>query len=96
RYGDPPKSVLGLIEVSLLRNKAAHLGITEISQKNGSMYFFTEYLTTEQVAALVDEYKGRITFNGSGKSYVSVKLQAKIKPFDMMKQVVDIIGSAKR
>ncbi|HOC35230.1 MAG TPA: transcription-repair coupling factor, partial [Ruminococcus flavefaciens] len=31
RYGEPPKSVLGLIEVSLLRNKAAHLGITEIS-----------------------------------------------------------------
>ena len=39
RYGDPPKSVLGLIEISLLRNKAAHLGITEISQKNAKMYF---------------------------------------------------------
>ncbi len=94
RYGDPPKSVVGLIDVSLLRNKAAHLGITEISQKNGAMYFYTEYLTAEQVAALGSAYKGRITFNGSGKSYVSVKITPKQRPFDMMKAAVDFIGSA--
>lgn len=67
RYGEPPKSVVGLIDVSLLRNKAAHLGITEISQKNGSMYFYTEYLNMEQVAALSAAYKGKVTFNGSRK-----------------------------
>jgi transcription-repair coupling factor (superfamily II helicase) len=93
RYGEPPKSVLGLIEVSLLRNKAAHLGITEISQKNGSMYFYTEYLNAEQIAGLSAAYKGRITFNGIGKSYVSVKISPKMRPFDMMKDTVDIIYS---
>ncbi len=91
RYGEPPKSVLGLIEVSLLRNKAAHLGITEISQKNGAMYFYTEYLGPEQIAALSQAYKGKITFNGMGKSYVSVKISPKVKPFDMMKDTVEIV-----
>ena len=91
RYGEPPKSVLGLIEVSLFRNKAAHLGITEISQKNGSMYFYTEYMETQQITALVKNYKGSITFNGSGKSYISIKISPKSKPFDMMKETVDII-----
>ena len=91
RYGDPPKSVVGLIDVSLLRNKAAHLGISEISQKNGSMYFYTEYLCTEQIAGLSGAYRGKITFNGSGKSYVSVKIQPRVRPFDMMKDVVEII-----
>jgi len=86
--------VVGLIEVSLLRNKAAHLGITEISQKNAQMYFYTEYLTIEQIQAMSAAYKGRITFNGSGKSYVSVKIDPKKRPFDMMKDVVGIIGSA--
>ena len=43
RYGEPPESVIGLVEVSLLRNKAARLGISEITQRNGSMYFYTEY-----------------------------------------------------
>lgn len=90
RYGEPPKSVVGLIDVSLLRNKAAHLGITEISQKNGSMYFYTEYVGKEQIAALSAAYKGRITFNGMGKSYVSVKLSPKVRPFDMMRETVEI------
>ena len=90
RYGDPPKSVVGLIDVSLLRNKAAHLGITEISQKNGAMYFYTEYLVPEQIAALQQAYKGRITFNGVGKSYVSVKISPKIRPFDMMRETVEL------
>lgn len=87
RYGEPPKSVVGLIDVSLLRNKAAHLGITEISQKNGSMYFYTEYLNMEQVAALSAAYKGKVTFNGAGKSYAAVKISPTVKPFDMMRDV---------
>jgi len=91
RYGEPPEAVMGLIEVSLLRNKAGHLGITEISQKNGSMYFYTEYLSAEQITALSMNYKGKITFNGSGKSYVSVKIFPKSKPFDMMRETVEII-----
>lgn len=95
RYGEPPKSVLGLIEISLLRNKAAHLGITEISQKNARMYFYTQYLSVEQIMALSDEYKGKISINGSGKSYVSIKIDSRTKPFDMMKNVVNIVENAK-
>ena len=33
RFGDPPKSVQGLIDIALLRAAAAKLGFTEISQK---------------------------------------------------------------
>ncbi len=95
RYGEPPKSVIGLIEVSLIRNKAAHLGITEISQKNGQMYFYTQYLNVDQIAALSTEYRGKITFNGSGKSYVSIKIMPKVTVFDMMKNTIDILDKAK-
>ena len=95
RYGDPPAAVLGLIDVSLLRNKAARLGITEISQKNASMYFYTEYLDNSQVMALMKEYSGQLTFNCTGKSYASVKIQPKTLPFDLMRRVVDIISEAK-
>ncbi len=91
RYGEPPKSVVGLIEVSLLRNKAARLGITEISQKNGAMYFYTQFISSEQIAGLSAAYKGRITFNGAGKSYVSVKISPKTRPFDMMRDTVEIL-----
>ncbi|MDE5582171.1 MAG: transcription-repair coupling factor [Ruminococcus sp.] len=93
RYGEPPESVCGLLDVSLIRNKASHLGITEISQKNGSMYFYTEYMETKQIASLSARYKGNITFNGMGRSYVSVKISSATKPFDMMRETIDIIYS---
>ena len=95
RYGEPPKAVVGLIEVSLIRNKAAHLGITEISQKNGQMYFYTQYLNVDQIAALSTEYRGKITFNGSGKSYVSIKIMPKVTVFDMMKNTINILDKTK-
>ena len=95
RYGEPPKAVVGLIEVSLIRNKAAHLGITEISQKNGQMYFYTQYLNVDQIAALSTEYRGKITFNGSGKSYVSIKIMPKVTVFDMMQNTINILDKAK-
>lgn len=94
RYGEPPKSVVGLIEVSLLRNKAAHLGITEISQKNARMYFYTQFLTADQIAALSEAYRGKIIFNGAGKSYIAVKIDPKILPFEMMKQVINTLDKA--
>lgn len=38
RYGEPPKSVTGLIEAALLRNTAAALGITEIQQRKENLF----------------------------------------------------------
>jgi len=90
RYGEPPKSVIGLIEVSLLRNKAAHLGITEITQRNGAMYFYIEHPNMQQISALSAAYKGIITFNSISVPYISVKIKPKVRPFDMMKNVVKI------
>ena len=94
RYGEPPKSVMGLLDVSLIRNKAAHLGISEISQKNGQMYFYTKALTIERIAALSTAYKGKVTFGGTEKPYVSVKILPKISVFDIMKDVIDTIDKA--
>ena len=37
RFGEPPASVKGLIDVSLLRHTASRMGITEITQKNNEI-----------------------------------------------------------
>jgi transcription-repair coupling factor (superfamily II helicase) len=39
RFGEPPKPVLELLRVALLRGEAASAGVTEISQKGGQMVF---------------------------------------------------------
>jgi len=92
RYGDVPESVTGLIDISLLRNMASSLGISEITQRNGQMYFYTERLDINQAQALSGAYKGKVTFNSINKSYVSVKIIPDISPFDMMKNVVEIMN----
>ena len=74
RYGDPPKSVEGLINASLLRNTAASLGITEIQQRKENMIFYIERPSPEQIDAISSAYKGRVAFNCLSKPYISCLL----------------------
>ena len=85
RYGDPPKALLGLISVALLRNKAANLGITEITQRSGNLLFYTSNMQIDRLSSLSAAYKGRLMFNNMGKQYVSVK------PLDNQR-AIELIG----
>lgn len=95
RYGEPPKSVMGLVNVALMRNTASKLGITEISQRMDNLLFFIVQPLMEQIQALSTAFKGRVLFNSTKKPYISVKLAQKEKAPDLMKQVLDIMVSAK-
>ncbi|MDO4812518.1 MAG: transcription-repair coupling factor [Eubacteriales bacterium] len=39
RYGEPPKAVLALMDVALLRTAAASIGVSDISQRGGEIIF---------------------------------------------------------
>ena len=91
RYGEPPKAILGLLTVALLRNRAAQLGITEITQRNQTLYFYIEHPTQEQITALACAYRGKIVFNGMQKPYIGVKLEPKRLPLEQMQDVLTIM-----
>ena len=69
RYGDPPKGVLNLIDVALLRANARKLGIKDIRQKAGDVLFTLASLNLEAITSLCaeNEYKSRIQFIASAK-----------------------------
>ncbi len=94
RYGNPPKAILGLINVSLLRNMSARLGITEINQRNGNLLFYIESPEMSQIKALSEAFKGRVMFNSLAKPYISVKLLPHQKPELLISDVVDIMNKA--
>ncbi len=94
RYGELPKPVRGLISVSLLRNTAAGLGITEISQRNGYLLFYTASPEMSQIKALSAEYRGRVMFNSLARPYISVKLAKMQKPEKLIEEVIDIMCSS--
>ncbi len=69
RYGDPPKGVINLVDIALLRAKASALGIRDIRQRGNQVVFTMENLHFEAVGALCADpgYKGRLFFDASSK-----------------------------
>ncbi|MEG1448720.1 MAG: TRCF domain-containing protein, partial [Oscillospiraceae bacterium] len=74
RFGDPPKSVIGLVEVAKYRNNAASLGINEITQRGDCILMYQETLNMEKASLLAATLKGRVTVNAGSKPYISVKI----------------------
>jgi transcription-repair coupling factor (superfamily II helicase) len=89
RYGEPPKAVMGLINVALTRNRALHLRITEIVQRGEKVFFYIAQPDISQIKALSGRYKNRIRFVDSDKAYFAVALDKKQPAHELMAQVID-------
>lgn len=73
RFGDPPKSVQGLIEISLLRNTAAGLGIYEVSQRGNHLLLYFDLLDLNRVTELSRAMPGRVKVGAGKKPYLSIR-----------------------
>ena len=69
RYGEPPKGVLNLIDIALLRAQAQKTGISDIRQKAGDVLFTLTELNFEAVSMLCadPDYKNRVLFVATAK-----------------------------
>ncbi len=86
RYGEPPRGVLNLIDIALLRAKAREVGIKDIRQKAGDVLFTLANLNFDAVGALCNDpdYKLRVTFLPNAKEpMLRLKL---VKNVDSLKQ----------
>lgn len=87
RFGDIPESVLGLIDVSLLRNTAAARGIYEIGQKNNSVILYVNEIDTNTVLNLSASMRGRVSIMDYGKKHIAVKIKDDQSPLDTLKEI---------
>ena len=69
RYGEPPKGVLNLVEIALLRANARSVGICDIRQKGGDVQFTMTNFDFEVIGALCNDadYKNRLQFVATAK-----------------------------
>ncbi|MBQ3551291.1 MAG: transcription-repair coupling factor [Clostridia bacterium] len=88
RYGDLPQVVNDLIQVSFLKNKAAEMGITEISDQNGRLLLYCGALTESISRLLTSNIKRRVMFSAGSKPYVSVRLEEKQHILDALKEAL--------
>ena len=67
RYGDPPKGVLNLIDIALLRARARLAGIRDIRQKAGDVLFALNDMDFDAISLLCadPDYKNRVQFVAS-------------------------------
>ena len=96
RYGDVPQSVMGLIDISLLRVSAAALGITEIVQRKDNIIFYGEKYSDIDMAGFLKEIKYKIGVSASPKPYISAVIPAGNPPLEVMKEVLKTLNSNRR
>ena len=92
RFGTPPEAVKGLVDVSLLRNMAAGLGIREISQRTDSLLFYPETVDMQAASRLAAGLKGRVMLNAGAKPYLAVKVAKGEKPVDTMRLALTMMA----
>ena len=92
RYGEPPKGVLNLIDIALLRANARTLGITDIKQKASDVLFTLADIHLEAFSALCadKDYKNRIQLVASSKiPTIRLKLVSGIDSLRQCKVFID-------
>ena len=87
RYGAIPRSVEGLIDISLLRNTAAAKGIYEIGQKGQSVLLYVHEMDTSMVLNLSGALRGRVSVADCGKKHIAVKIGDSQTPLDTLREV---------
>lgn len=95
RFGNPPSAVWGLIEIALLRNTAVSLNITEITERNGSLLFYSNDVDIRIVAILNAFMRGRVTLSAGKKPYVAVKLTPQQSNIETLSETLKIMVQAK-
>jgi len=90
RFGDPPETVMALLDIALLRSRAKTARIRDISQKDGSIIFTFSDADLEKISALfsMKEFKGRILLSAGQSPYIAVRLREGDAPIALSSAVV--------
>lgn len=74
RFSSPPLVVKNLMRISLIRNMARSLGISDIKQRADNLVFFLNYLPEDDmVNALVSQCKPNLLYTPGDKPYFTLK-----------------------
>ncbi len=93
RFGEPPKAVLGLIKIALIKNRAAMAGISEIKHNGGNLVFYIREMSDEdieRVGVLVKGMPGRVMLSMGSKAYFTVKIDRKLSIIENVARVLSI------
>ena len=91
RYGDVPKSVSGLVDISLIRVTAAKAGVYEIGQKRDTLLLYSDKLTPAAIKAATAALPGRVMVNAGSKPYLAVRVDRGEAPLTALRAVLEAL-----
>ena len=94
RYGDPPKCVQSLVDVSLVRVTAARAGIVEIVQKGENLILYSDVVGPAQLGKLMDAMPHRVLYSAVGRPYISLHVLKGEDPLVILRDAVALLPGA--
>ena len=94
RYGEPPKPVLALLDVALLRAAAAKAGISDITQKKDVLRFTLAAFRPEALVQLCNQAKYRqlLTLSAGEIPMLTLRLRPGA---DVLETALELVESLK-
>ena len=89
RFGEPPEAVQGLIEVALLRNMAAGIGVYAVRLQNNALILNVRTPDFKVIAKMQDAMPGRITLSAGNTPYYEVKMRKGMSLLDALREVLE-------
>ncbi|MBR2972707.1 MAG: transcription-repair coupling factor [Clostridia bacterium] len=96
RFGEPPQSVINLIDVSLIRELANKAQMTDVIEKGPKIYMYFDAkapINPEKIAKVAATFRGRMFFNSGGRPFISFTYSSKEKCLSELKAVLNHYNS---
>lgn len=92
RFGDLPRSVENLIDISLIRNAASILGFSSVEQKDKLILLYNRNLDLKAVSQIAGEpeFKGAMMLSAGAKPHIAYKLRSGDSNLKIIKQILNI------
>ncbi len=94
RFGEPPKSVKGLIDIALIRNRSAALGIISIEQHESFLRIYPAEVNPMHISALSVALGRLFRVNAGAKPFYEIRMVGSIKPYDVMEGAISAMENS--
>lgn len=89
RFGELPKTVLGLIDIALIRNSAMKNGIYEIKQNKDAFLLYIDDVKSPFVGELIKNLRGNVLVSAGNKPYITVRFSEKKNVLSSLKEIFE-------
>ncbi len=89
RFGEPPKEVLGLIDIALLKGAAEQNGIYEISSNREQINLYVREFTPERAGELVKKLGQGVTLVPTEPVHFAIKLKAGQDAVALLREITE-------